>query len=73
MHGDFASVGTIALSIEVPFIFGAPDPHALCVHEVYFNAQSLDWRDAIRVESISASITDMCPAGWLCCASSIIQ
>jgi hypothetical protein len=35
MHGDFASVGTIALSIEVPFIFDRPDPHALCVHEFF--------------------------------------
>ena len=35
------SVGTIALSIEVPFIFGCQDPHPFCVHEVFFKAQSL--------------------------------
>src|SRR5450759_3523756 len=40
MHGDFASVGTIALSTEVPFIFDRQDPRPLCVHQVYFNAQS---------------------------------
>jgi hypothetical protein len=42
MHGDFASVGASALSIEVPWICGCPDPHPLCVHEVFFKAQSVD-------------------------------
>jgi hypothetical protein len=33
-------VGTIALSIEVPFVFGCQDPHGLCVRQVFFKAQS---------------------------------
>jgi hypothetical protein len=39
MHGDFASVGATGLSIEVPFVFDRQDPHALCVHEIFFKAQ----------------------------------
>ena len=40
LRGDVASGDMIALSIEVPFIFGRHDPHPLCVHEVFFKAQS---------------------------------
>jgi hypothetical protein len=40
LRGDVVSVGAIALSTEVASIFERPDPHALCVHEVYFKAQS---------------------------------
>ena len=47
MHGDFASVGTIALSIEVPFIFGCHDPHPLCVREVFFKAQLVGYKAVI--------------------------
>ncbi|MGB6705871.1 MAG: hypothetical protein WBE94_12125, partial [Pseudolabrys sp.] len=32
--------GTTMLTIEVPFIFDGPDCHPLCVHEVFFKAQS---------------------------------
>jgi len=39
LRGDVASGDMIALSIEVPFIFGCHDPHPLCVHEVFINAQ----------------------------------
>jgi hypothetical protein len=42
MRGDFVSVGAIALSIEVPLIFARPDPHPLCVREVFFKAQFVD-------------------------------
>ena len=30
------SIGAIALSIEVPFVFGRQNPRGLCVHEVLF-------------------------------------
>jgi hypothetical protein len=33
-------VGAIALSIEVPLVFGRQDPCPLCAHKVYFKAQS---------------------------------
>ena len=40
LRGDVASGDMIALSIEVPFILDRHDPRPLCVHQVYFNAQS---------------------------------
>ena len=40
LRGDFSSVGTITLTIEVPLIFDSRNSHPLCAHEVFFNAQS---------------------------------
>jgi hypothetical protein len=55
MHGDFASVGAIALSIEVPFIFGCQDPHSLCGDEVFISAQLCHrWLTFQRQFSMSA-------------------
>jgi hypothetical protein len=55
MRGDHASAGVLGLSIEVPAIFGCPDPHPLCLHEVFFNAQSCrPWRTWQRQISMSA-------------------
>ena len=36
LRGDFSSVGTITLTIEVPLIFDSRDSHPLCAHEVFF-------------------------------------
>jgi hypothetical protein len=47
MHGDVASVGLIALSIEVPFIFDRQDPHAFCVREVFFKTQLVGYTAVI--------------------------
>jgi sarcosine oxidase delta subunit len=55
LRGDFVSVGAIALSTEVPFIFGRQDPHGLCVHEVFFKEQSCHrWLTFQRQFSMSA-------------------
>ena len=64
MRGDFASAGTIALSIEVPFVFDRQDPHPLCVRKVFFKAQSYISSDHIRAISMSAlpPKADMCSA-----------
>src|ERR1035437_3612484 len=60
------SIGAIALSIEVPLIFDRPDPHALCVHEVFFKAQScrrwLTFQRQFLMSAIPPIATKYCSA-----------
>ena len=48
LRGEFAAVPAIALSIEVPLVFGSQDPHPFCDHEDFFKTQLAGSKSPVR-------------------------
>ena len=56
------SIGAIALSIEVPFVFGRQNPRGLCVHEVLFQGAITPSVANITASVSMSAITSDCVA-----------
>jgi hypothetical protein len=58
------SIGAIALSIEVPFVFGRQNPRELCVHEVLFQGAITPSVANITASVSMSAITSKADIHW---------